>query len=267
MHTTFSDGKIPLPKLIDLCGQSGLDAIAITDHLCTATHLLGKSARFLNITLTETNWKTYIKELEKERNRAWREYKMLVYTGVEYTHNTFNHRRNAHVIAVDVQEFLPPTLIEEEWLKAAKQLGALTIAAHPLKLRDASSQTYYLLENSDRFAPLIDVWEAANARTLWWQMLKRPFSLIASSDLHSSSRWPSWRTQINCEKDPGAIKAFLRNPKTERDFIFMTGSISEIKHRVSLRTGEIPRFMKKGVQNDFVTPRSLDHPGWLPSYV
>ena len=65
LHTTFSDGKIPLPRLIDLCGEAGLDAIAVTDHLCTSTHLLGKSAHFLKITLTETNWQTYVKEIEK----------------------------------------------------------------------------------------------------------------------------------------------------------------------------------------------------------
>ena len=266
MHTTFSDGKIPLGKLVDLCGQSGLGAIAVTDHLCTQSHLLGRSARFLNITLTEANWKTYIQEIEKERNRAWREYKMLVFTGAEYTHNTFNHKRNAHILAVDLKEFIPPTLVEEEWIRAAKQLGALTVAAHPLKLRDASSQTYYLLENADRFSPIIDVWEACNARTLWRQMLKKPFSLIASSDLHVKSRWPSWRTQISCEKDPDAIKEFLKIKNNRREFVFMTGTTREIKHRVILDGVENPRFIKKGAQNDFNNHYPVDNTGWLPSY-
>jgi hypothetical protein len=267
LHTNFSDGKLPLRKLVDLCGRAGLDAIAVTDHLCTQTHLLGKSARFLKITLTEENWKTYTQEIEKERNRAWREYRMLVFTGAEYTHNTFNHKRNAHILAVDLKEYIPSSLIEEDWIKAVKQCGALTIAAHPLKLRDASSQTYYLLENADRFAPLIDVWEAANARTLWRQMLKHPFSLIGSSDLHSAVKWPSWRTQLDCEKDPEAIKDHLRDRKTPRDFIFMTGGTQEIKHRVCVRPGQNPQFLKKGKPNAPSPFGTLDNVCGLPSYI
>ena len=232
LHTTFSDGKIPLPKLVDLCGQAGLDAIAITDHLCTTEHLLGMSAKFLNITLTEKNWPAYAREIEKQKNRAWRQYKMIVYGGIEYTRNTFSHRRNAHMLAIDVKDFISPTQFEEQWLTQARAQGALTVAAHPLKLRDASSQTYYLLENAKKFSPLIDVWEVANARTLWRQMLKTPFSLIASSDLHLASKWPSWRTQISCEKDPEAIKEYLRNPTNPRDFVFVYGRVDEIKHRI-----------------------------------
>jgi hypothetical protein len=266
LHTNFSDGKLPLGKLVDLCGGAGLDAIAVTDHLCTQNHLLGKSARFLKITLTEQNWKNYAVELEKQRNRAWREYRMHVFTGAEYTHNTFKHKRNAHILAVDLKEFVPPSLCEEDWIKAVKQLGALTIAAHPLKLRDASSQTYYLLENAERFDPLIDVWEAANARTLWRQMLKHSFSLIGSSDLHSPTRWPSWRTQLDCEKDPDAIKAFLKDRKSSRDLIFMTGSIQEIKHRVCLRFGQQTQFLKKGNVNALSHFGTLDNSCGLPSY-
>ena len=32
IHTTYSDGVLPLPKVVDLFGQSGHDVIAITDH-------------------------------------------------------------------------------------------------------------------------------------------------------------------------------------------------------------------------------------------
>ena len=231
-HTTFSDGKIPLPKLIDLCGRAGLDAIAVTDHVCSTKHILGKSAHFLGLTLTEKNWKTYVSELETHKNRAWRDYKMLVFTGAEFTKNTFSHGRNAHMVAVGITDFIDPALSEEDWLKAAKTQGALTIAAHPMKLKDASSQTYYLLENASRFAPLIDVWETANARTFWRQMLKTPYSLIASSDIHIAAKWPSWRTRIDCEKDPEAIKTFLKNPSNPREFCFVYGKASEVSHTV-----------------------------------
>ncbi len=232
MHTDFSDGKLPMGKLVNLCGEAGLSAIAITDHLCTEKHILGRSAKVLNITVTEKSWPAYMQEIQKQKNRAWKEYGMLVYAGIEYTHNTFSHSRNAHMLAIDVKEFIDPALNEEMWLTAAKAQSALTVAAHPLKIPDASSQTYYLLANAKKFAGLIDVWETANARTFWREMLDTPYSLIASSDLHSGARWPAWRTSIECANDPEAIKEFFKNPMNPRDFIFMFGRTTEIKNRI-----------------------------------
>jgi hypothetical protein len=227
LHTTFSDGKLPLNKLVDLYGHAGFDAIAITDHLCVPKNFLGFGAKFLNRTLHKENWKEYLLAIEKEKNRAWREYKMIVFNGAEYTNNTFNHQRNAHILAVDMNEFVCPTLDEEAWLKEIRQQNSLTIAAHPLKLKDASSQTYYLIDNHEKFSPLIDAWEVANGRTIWRDMLKTPFSLIASSDLHSPVKWAGWRTRMECEKDPEAIKSFFRTKK-ERDFVFIYGKKEEI---------------------------------------
>ena len=33
MHSTFSDGKLTIPELVDLFGSRGFGVIAITDHL------------------------------------------------------------------------------------------------------------------------------------------------------------------------------------------------------------------------------------------
>src|SRR6266508_332138 len=33
VHTTYSDGDLPLPEVVDLFGRSGHDVIAITDHI------------------------------------------------------------------------------------------------------------------------------------------------------------------------------------------------------------------------------------------
>ena len=238
LHTTFSDGKLPPGKLVDLCGKAGFDAISITDHLCPTNHLLGKSAQMLKYSLTSKNWKDYWAELEKQQNRAWREYKMIVFKGIEFSRNTFTHKKNAHILAIDVKDFISPEQTEEAWLREAKNQGALTVAAHPLKLPDASSQTYYLLENWKRYHHLIDLWETANARTFWRQMLKTPFNLIASSDLHISSRWPAWRTEIPCMKDPDAIKSYLLDRCSPRNFVFVYGTRDEVKHRVHYKRKE-----------------------------
>ncbi|MGZ3535828.1 MAG: PHP domain-containing protein, partial [Thermodesulfobacteriota bacterium] len=33
IHTTFSDGDIPLKEVVEIYGKAGFDVIAITDHL------------------------------------------------------------------------------------------------------------------------------------------------------------------------------------------------------------------------------------------
>src|ERR1035438_3527224 len=119
MHSNFSDGKLTIEKLVDLYGHAGFDAIAITDHLCAQDSFLGISAKYLNITLNKENWNSYLNEIEKQRNRAWRQYKMIVYSGVEFTRNTFSHGRNAHLLALDIKDFIDPTQSEEIWLQVA----------------------------------------------------------------------------------------------------------------------------------------------------
>ncbi|MDZ4660149.1 MAG: PHP domain-containing protein [Pseudomonadota bacterium] len=266
LHTNYSDGSLPLSKLIDLCGESGLDAIAITDHLCATDGLPGKVAKYLNLTLSEKNWNDYIGAIEKERNRAWREYKMLVYTGVEFTRNTFFHGRNAHLLAIDLKEFVSPNQSEEKWLIEARQQGAVTVAAHPMKVLDCSTQTYYLLKNQAQFAPLIDVWEVANGRTFWPEMLNTPYALSAASDFHHKIKWEGWRTQIECEKDPQAILESIKNPQQNRSFVYINGHCSqvsqEIFHMVSNKGGpNDPRCVDDSLHNNrrfgYVTPFSV----------
>lgn len=231
-HTRFSDGQLTLSQLIDLYGRAEMDAVAVTDHLCAPNGILGVGAHLLNRTLTEKTWPEYQAAIEKEKNRAWREYKMIVFAGVEYTRNTLSHGRNAHLLAIDLKDYISPLLSEEDWLREAKNKNALTIAAHPLKVRDATSQTYYLIERKEIFAPLIDVWETANVRTFWRDMLKTPYSLLASSDFHGPAKWASWRTQIPCEKDPDAIKDYLKNPIHPRTFALIYGHKHEYKNQI-----------------------------------
>ena len=53
IHTTYSDGSIELEKVIDLYGQAGFDAIAITDHVVNEDSSIGKLAHRLKYTVKE----------------------------------------------------------------------------------------------------------------------------------------------------------------------------------------------------------------------
>ena len=67
VHSTFSDGKVPLPEVIDLYGRRGFGAIAITDHLCEKSTFLGIASRTIDCSLTTANYPIYLNMLETEQ--------------------------------------------------------------------------------------------------------------------------------------------------------------------------------------------------------
>ena len=69
IHSTFSDGKLTIPEIVDLYGKLGFAAIAVTDHLCESATLLGKAASYLNRTLTPATFPLYREILRTEAER------------------------------------------------------------------------------------------------------------------------------------------------------------------------------------------------------
>src|SRR5690349_3064757 len=88
IHSTFSDGKLTIPELVDFYGRRGFGAIAITDHLCETQTVIGKAARYLGRTLTPATFPFYRELLKSEAARAWDRYRMVVIPGVELTKNS-----------------------------------------------------------------------------------------------------------------------------------------------------------------------------------
>ena len=43
IHTTWSDGKLSIPQVVDLFGRAGHDVIAITDHVVNTDTWIGKA--------------------------------------------------------------------------------------------------------------------------------------------------------------------------------------------------------------------------------
>ena len=87
MHTTWSDGALPLRELVDLYGRTGdFDVIAITDHILREKDWLGRAGRLAtlgrrNFSVTETTFPAYLDAIREEAERAWREYELLVIPG------------------------------------------------------------------------------------------------------------------------------------------------------------------------------------------
>ncbi len=98
-HTTWSDGILGVPALVDLYGSQGFDVLCITDHTCNGlTHI------------TAANYHDYLAEIEREAARASEQYGLLVIPGLELTYSGTDPGESAHALAVGLRSFVSVAL-------------------------------------------------------------------------------------------------------------------------------------------------------------
>jgi len=211
IHTTYSDGSIELEKVIDLYGQAGFDAIAITDHVVNEDSSIGKLAHRLKYTVKENNFTEYMDAIRAEAARAWDKYGMLVIPGIEISKNYIDSDRSAHILILDLKGFISACWDYEKIFLEAKEQDALIVACHPHTMSDMSKDTYHLWNNRDRYAKYIDAWEIANRDDVFNVVSLKKYPYIASSDFHKARHLYSWKTLLNCTKDVGAVKQCIRH--------------------------------------------------------
>lgn len=210
MHSTFSDGKLTIPKLVDLFGSRGFGAIAITDHLCENETLIGKAARYIGHTLTPATFPLYMQILKSEAERAWKEYRMVVIPGFELSKNSVSNFRSAHILALGVTEWVSADKDAIDIARKIRSLGGLAVAAHPVSTRKVEKQTYHLWDRRDELAEEFDAWEVASGQYLFDEVLRSGLPMIASSDLHRQNQLSSWKTVLSCERHPEAVLEAIR---------------------------------------------------------
>ena len=214
IHSTFSDGKLTIPELVDFYGSRGFGAIAITDHLCEERSSIGKAAHhLLSRTLTRATFPLYQEILKSEAKRAWNQYQMLVIPGFEITKNTMSNKRSAHMLALGVTEWVSADQDVRDISKQIRALGGLTIAAHPVPTRLKEKQTYYLWDRRQELAPLFDAWEVASGKHLFEEVLRSGLPMLASSDLHQPRQITSWKTLVDCDATAPSVLAAIRAQK------------------------------------------------------
>lgn len=197
IHSQYSDGKMSVPELVDYYGERGFGAIAITDHLCEMNTFLGQSARYLHKTLVKEQFKNYLLEIQIEALRAMRLYNMLLIAGVEFTKNSFSHKDSAHIVALNINDFIDPDLDNHTIIDAIHAQGGLAIAAHPVSTRKIEPQTYHLWQNRDRLSKKIDAWEVASGTCLFEEVFHSGLPMIANSDLHTPHQMSSWKSVLS----------------------------------------------------------------------
>lgn len=210
-HTTFSDGKLTISEMVDFYGQRGFDTLCITDHLCDPKRLLGKLVNLTGLVIPPGELKDYFAAIEKEKNRAWKKYELILMTGIEFNKDGYTPKTSTHLLGIDLKTPIDPSLDLKQTIGEIHAQGGLAVASHPHKMRSIwGKDTLYLWEHQDEFAPLLDAWEIANRDDIFNPVGLKRLPFIANSDLHKPKHIHSWKTLLYCEKDAEAIKECIR---------------------------------------------------------
>ena len=210
VHTTYSDGVLSLPEVVDLFGRSGHDVIAITDHIVNRDNGLGKIAHAIRHSLNPETAKTYFEEIHREADRAWKTYGMLVIPGAEMTRNTINRDTSVHILALGLEEFLSADGDPLELLREIRARGAVSVACHPHEMSEFYANTFYLWNRRRIVGDLVDLWEVGCRWDLFPVVSREKLPHIANSDFHRPEHLYAWKTLLRAEKSVSAVLAALK---------------------------------------------------------
>jgi len=232
VHTRWSDGRLSVREVIDLYGGTGqFDVIAITDHILMKRDLLARAGRLATLGrrtfgIREQEFEKYLDDIRTEAKRAMSRYGLLVIPGAEITQNRISGRKNSHVIALDIKEYISADQKAVDILREIRRQDALSIACHPhhRTTRRIEISTCYLWDNRRELAGLVDVWEAANRDDLFSVTSLKHYPYVANSDFHKPKHLYSWKTLLRCDKTWPAIKQALRSNTDVALMLFRNGS-------------------------------------------
>jgi len=204
IHSNMSDGGLPPSQIVDMFGQHGFDVLCITDH-CLDRRTLEESPDATVVRKGEFD--KYLRVLWKESQRAWEKYQMLLIPGVELSNNWGKY----HILAIDIKEYIDPSLSVEEIVERIHEQGAIAVACHPHHKTSEGAQPFiHLWEEHERYKDLFDAWEVGNRDDLFNVIGLKKFNYIANSDFHAPWHLYSWKTLLKCEKNSEAVKAAIR---------------------------------------------------------
>ena len=210
IHTTYSDGVLPLRRVVDLFGRSGHDVIAITDHIVNRDNSLGKIAHATGRTVTPESWKRYRDEIEREAERAWQTWEMLVLPGAELTQNTFHRDTSFHVLALGLDDYVGADGDPLEILREVRSRGAVSVACHPHETSEFFANTWYLWNRRPLVGHLVDLWEVANRWELFPVVTREALPHCANSDFHAPEHLYAWKTLLRAERSASAVLRALK---------------------------------------------------------
>lgn len=211
IHTTYSDGAVELRRTVDLFGQAGFDVIAITDHVVNGDNSFGKLAHRFKYSVTADNFSRYMEHVRQESERARDKYGMLIIPGIEITKNHMTSDKSAHILILDIKDFIPACWNYEQIFLEARQQDAVIVACHPHYMSDMSRDTLFLWNNREKYSRYIDAWEIANRDDVFNVVSLEKYPYLANSDFHRPQHLYSWKTLLRCEKTTSSVKQCIKH--------------------------------------------------------
>lgn len=211
IHTRYSDGELPLSRVVDLFGRSGHDVIAITDHITDTKGMIGRAARYLGRTLTPKTAGEYFEEIASEARRAWSEYRMLVIGGAELTHNAAHRDASCHILALGIHEYLSADRSPLQILREIRRRGAVSVACHPHKMKEWFANTFYLWNRRRRLDRYVDRWEAACRWEIFPGVISERLPAMANGDFHRTEHLHAWKTVLHAPRSIAGVLSVLKS--------------------------------------------------------
>jgi 3',5'-nucleoside bisphosphate phosphatase len=205
-HTTWSDGSLSVPALVDLYGVAGFDVLAVTDHVRREA----EQQRCVDA----TSFDAYLDEIEAEAERAWATYALLVVPGLEITYDDPDPAEAAHAVALGLRSFVG---LEEGFGRAlarARGLGAALVAAHPCPLElapVAERATARYAAAPDWAAEVVDRFELVNRHDVFEWVARARLPVVANGDFHRREHLATWKTLLPCAHEQEAVVEYLRS--------------------------------------------------------
>ncbi len=210
-HTTWSDGALALPELVDLYGGTGFDVLCVTDHV-------GRSEprwRHPDWKITSAAaFDDYLLAVELEAWRAWAEYGLVVVPGLELTYDDDDPLLAAHAVAVGLHSFVGVDAGLERALADARAAGAALIAAHPYApstAHNAARPTARWAVGGLALADLVDRYELVNRRDFFPWVAEASLPGVAAGDFHGPEHLATWKTLLPCAATETAVVSYLRS--------------------------------------------------------
>jgi predicted metal-dependent phosphoesterase TrpH len=205
-HSSWSDGALDLPALVDLYGGAGFDVLAVTDHV----------VRSVASGVSSESFAAYLAAVEAEAERAASRYGLLVIPGLELTYDDPDPRRAAHALALGLRSFVGLDRGLDGALAEARNRGAALVGAHPYTLEasaEASRSTARFAEEPDWAAEALDRLEICNRHDFFDWVARARLPVVATGDFHRPEHLETWKTLVPAEKREEAVVAYLRSPK------------------------------------------------------
>jgi len=210
-HSTWSDGDLSIPELVDLYGTSGFDVLCITDHVGRSDPEWHDPR--LRITGPE-EYSDYVAEIEQEAWRADLEHGLIVVPGLELTYDDHEPARAAHAVAIGLRTLVSLGRGIEAALIDAREEGAALVAAHPYppdEARSADRGTGMWAAEGRSAAHLVDRYELVNRRDVFPWVTQKGLPGVASGDFHRPEHLWTWKTLLPCVASETAVVRYLRS--------------------------------------------------------